>query len=282
MVEPVVEIKRRKLNKQQLAVLNWLLKFRFSTSKQIATHLGKTDHKAIQSKLQILEAQDLIAKRYDKSYKLAGRPAEYFLTPKGSRALVTSQPDTTIPDNVMKALYKNKTVSDAFLKHCTGIVDVVLKLQELHGIKLRIYGASDLRAYDYFPDWTPDLFLSYKASKGVIYRAFLDIWDDSKPFFVGVRKTRNYITYAEEGDWPEDVEFPALLAICATKHDQKKLNRQMKKALSDSSDADDTPCGTTTLDQLNQATKPTAKVWTSVSWADEPQSATLLGIIRKS
>jgi hypothetical protein len=94
---------------------------------------------------------------------------------------------------------------------------------------------------------------------------------------------RNYITYAGEGDWPSDeADFPAILAIYASKHDQKKLNRQMKKALSDNSANDDTPCGTTTLEQFNQATKPADKVWTCVSWADDPQQTTLLGIIRKS
>lgn len=279
----VVELKRRKLNQQQLGVLSWLLKYRFSTAMQLATHLGRPDAKGIQTKLQILEAQSYVAKRYAKSYRLAGRGAEYYLMPKGARALAEALPDTEIHENIMKSLYKNKTVSDAFLQHCTGIVDVALKLQALHGEKLHIYTAPELRTYSYFPDWTPDLFLSYKASNGTIYRAFLDIWDGSKPFFVSVKKIRNHLTYAEECGWPYDQsDYPALLAICATRYDQKKLNRQMRKALNDSSDADETPCGTTTLEQFEQTTKATEKTWLSVTWGDYPEPATLMQIIRRS
>jgi len=249
---------------------------------QLATHLGRPDAIGIQAKLQILEAQSLISKRYGKSYRLAGRGAEYCLTPKGARALAEAVPDTEINENIMKSLYKNKMVSDAFLRHCIGIVDVVLNLQALHSEKLHLCTAPELRTYSYFPDWPPDLFLSYKASNGVTYRAFLDIWDSSKPFFVSVKKMRNHLTYAEEGDWPYgQSDYPALLAICPTKHDQKKLNPQMKNALSDSGDADEIPCGTTTIGQFNQVTKASEKIWLSVTWGDDPEPATLMQIIRK-
>lgn len=282
MTKAVVEIgiKRRKLNQQQLDVLGWLLKYRFSTAKQIATHLGRSDPKGIQTKLQILEAQSLIGKRYDKSYRLAGRGAEYYLTPKGARALVEALSDTEIHENVMKSLYKNKTVSDAFLRHCTGIVDVVLKLQMLYGDKLRIFSSAEIRQYSYIPEWTPDLFLSYRiAPNAEPLRAFLDIWDDSKPFFVSVKKMRNYLTFAEDGDWNYDSgDFPAVLAVCPTNHDQKKLNRQMKKALNEASDADDTPCATTTLAQLNNATRAADKFWTHVTWGNEAQVSTFKGL----
>lgn len=276
-------IGRKKLNTQQSAVLSWLLKYRFSTTKQIAAALSRTNHKGIQTKLQILEAQNLIGKRYAKSYRLAGRGAEYYLTPKGMRVLTAQVPDSAIQLSVMKALYKNKTVSDEFLKHCIGVVDAVLKLQSLYGDKLGIYSSYEIRAYSYFPKWTPDLFLSYKASSGAVYRAFLDIWDGSKPFFVSVRKMRNYITFAEEGDWLHDqAPYPSLLAICATTHDQQKLNRQIKKTLIDSGDADETPCGTTTHEQFAQATEATDRLWTYVSWDDDLQKTTLLSILRKS
>ncbi len=106
---------------------------------------------------------------------------------------------------------------------------------------------------------------------------------DQASHHVSVKKMRNHLTFAEEGEWNYDNgDSPAILAICHTKHDQKKLNRQMKKALSDSSDADDTPCGTTTLEQLMNASKATDKIWTSITWVDDARQSTLLGITRKS
>ncbi len=56
---------RRPLNKQQVRTLHYLYWYRFCTSKQLAWFLEKPDHKAIQNKLQILEAQGLLNKRYD-------------------------------------------------------------------------------------------------------------------------------------------------------------------------------------------------------------------------
>lgn len=79
---------RRPLNLEQIAVLDWLYKVRFSSSKQIAKYLRKANLKTIQNKLQILEKRGFIYKHYDKSYKLAGRSAEYFLTPKGAQSTI--------------------------------------------------------------------------------------------------------------------------------------------------------------------------------------------------
>jgi DNA-binding MarR family transcriptional regulator len=244
-----IEVKyRRPLNNQQLDVLAWLFKFRFSTSKQIADYLSRVNVKGIQKKLQILEGQGFISKRYDKSYKLQGRAAEYYLTPKGSRQLEQARPNT-INQWAAKTLYKNKTVSQDFVTHCLNIADISLKLQAIYGDKLKLFTKSNLAAYDYFPTWQPDLFLSLQTTSGKNrLRYFLDVWDRTKPFFISVRKARNYLSYAEDGDWPSDEELPAILAICEDDKTQKKLNRQITHALSDS-DADETIFATTTQEQ---------------------------------
>jgi predicted ArsR family transcriptional regulator len=78
---------RRPLNETQIEVLRLLYWLRFGTCGQIAKYLEKTDIKQVQKKLKILEDQGCISKRYEKSYKLRGRPAEYYLTPKGGRLL---------------------------------------------------------------------------------------------------------------------------------------------------------------------------------------------------
>ncbi len=150
----------------------------------------------IQNKLQTLEARGFIGKHYDKSYKLAGRAAEYFLTPKGARQL----PADSTNEWAIKALYKNKTVSPEFITHCLNVADTVLTLQAIYGEKLGIFTSSQLAPYEYFPTWKPNLFLSFKrASSKKPRRYFLDVWDDTKPFFVSVRKARSYINYATDG-----------------------------------------------------------------------------------
>lgn len=267
---------RRSLNSQQINVLGWLFKFRFSTSKQITVGLGRNEdsYKGIQKKLQILEEQGFIDKRYDKSYKLQGRSAEYYLTPKGARQLEESKPKTT-NEWTIKTLYKNKTVSQDFITHCLSVADSALKLQAVYGDKLKVFTKSTLVAYDYFPTWQPDLFLSLQTSKSKSRRRyFLDVWDGTKPFFIAVRKARNYLNYADDGDWPNDEDFPAVLAACEDTKTQKKLNRQIKRALSES-DMDETIFATTTQEQLTNQLKPSDRIWLKIEWDGEQEKTTL-------
>ena len=258
MSEVIGRVKyRRPLNKQQVRTLFILYWYRFCTSKQIAVSLKRSDPKSIQNKLKILEDQGLISKRYDKNYKLAGRPAEYYITPKGARALEVAQPDTT-NQWATKSLYKNKTVSDEFLKHTITVVDVAQRLRALYDNKPWILPKSYMAKYSVYPTWAPDLHIKIPMrGETPTKHYFLDIWDGSKPFFVSVRKTRNYVNFKESGDWEEeeDEAFPVVLAICNDPNAQKKLNRQMKHILYNDWDGG-LIFATTTIQQLEAATQP--------------------------
>ena len=269
---------RRPLNDQQITTLHLLYWYRFCTSQQLAHSLKKSSPKAIQNKLQVLEDQDLISKRYNKSYKLAGRPAEYYITPKGARALETAKPNTT-NQWATKSLYKNKTVSDDFLKHTITLTDTVKRFRALYGNKLEILTRSYMAQSDSYPVWTPDLHLTIPARGETPARHFfVDVWDGSKPFFVSVRKTRNYVNFKESGDWHDDEPYPAILAICEDTYTQKKLNRQMKRILDDSWD-DELVFATTTRGQLEDATKPTDKIWLKVNLDNEAELVSLKVLI---
>lgn len=253
---------RRPLNPEQLAVLQWLYNVRFSTSKQIAKHLHKPNHKMIQNKLQILEARGYISKHYDTSYRLQGRSAEYFLTPLGGRQL----PPDDRNESATKAHYKNKTVSADFIAHCLVVVDATLQLKDIHGDTIKIFSRYTLTSYDYFPTWLPDLFLSLKNPNGKkVRRYFLDIWDNTQPFFVSVRKARNYINYATDGDWPyEHGELPIVLMICPDEQAQKKLSRQIYRAMEEEDMWDEITFATTTREELETAIA-TSKPWHKIS-----------------
>lgn len=269
---------RRPLNKQQLGVLYRLYWYRFCTSKQLARSLKRSSPKAIQNKLQILEEQGLIGKRYNKSYKLAGRPAEYYITPKGARELEKHKPDST-NQWAVKSLYKNKTVSDEFLKHTVTVTDVAQRLRALYGDKPWILPKSYMAKYIVYPTWTPDLHIKLlKRGETPAKHYFIDVWDSTKPFFVSVRKTRNYVNFKESGDWEEDEPYPAILAICEDIYTQKKLNRQMKRILNDAWD-DELVFATTTRKQLDEATKPTEKIWRKIDADYEAELTSLKRLV---
>ena len=273
----------RPLNAQQLKTLHLLYWYRFCTSKQLARSLDKSSHKAIQNKLQILEAQGFIGKRYDKSYKLVGRAAEYYITPKGARELEKLKPGTT-NQWATKSLYKNKTVSQDFLAHCIAVTEVSQRLRDIYGdsSKLRRLSKSYMAEFSYYPTWTPDLHLEIPGKgEAPTKHYFLDVWDGTKPFFVSVRKTRNYVNFKDSGDWQEDEPFPAILAICEDERSQKKLNRQMRRILDEQWD-EEFIFATTTIEKLQQVTKPTERIWLRIESDEELESMSLISLFSYS
>jgi hypothetical protein len=90
----------------------------------------------------------------------------------------------------------------------------------------------------------------------------LDVWDDTKPLFVSVRKVRSYIKDEDEGDWYEDTPYPYILAVCIDDKSQKKLKRQIVKAVDET--YSELTFATTTLEKLQNSTKPTDKIWSKV------------------
>lgn len=256
---------RRPLNTHQLAVLQWLYDVRFSTSKQITTHLQKPHLKTIQDKLRTLEDQGFIAKRYDTTYRLAGRAAEYYLTPAGARKL----PADTTSSRVIDTLYRNKSVKDGLITHSLNIADLYLTLRARYRQNITIHTKSELVRYPLFPSWLPDLFLSTKKSEKT-HRYFLDLIDDTQPFFVSVRKIHSYLKYSEGGKWTKKkvgMDFPTFLTVCPNKQVQKKLHRQIRRALQET--YEHINFATTTLQDLSSDNSK-KKIWQSV---DEDNSA---------
>ena len=98
-------------------------------------------------------------------YKLQGKPAEYYVTPKGARLLMkNTDPKARAADKVMeqgiKNLYKNSTVSSDYVTHCLRILQVSLRLRELYGDKLQFFTRMQMIPFGYLPAWRPDGFIS--------------------------------------------------------------------------------------------------------------------------
>lgn len=225
---------RKKLNEEQLAVLNLLYTFRFASNEHVAKYSGKKNNKHVQKRLKILEDQEYIAKRYDKSYKLKGKPAAYYLLPKGARALVdVGDRDNNEPINI-KRIYKDKDVSEGFIEHSLNILGVYLALSALHGNKLDFFTKSDLKyeQFDFYPQPLPDAHVRVSAKDGD-KNFFLDIFEDTQPFFVLIRRIKKYLEYAGSGEWPEE-PLPTILVVVENKSVHKRLRKRIAKELRDS------------------------------------------------
>ncbi len=268
---------RRPLNSDQLKVLELLCAYRFCAAEHIAQYFDKPSGKYVQKRLRILEARGYIAKHYEPSYKLQGKPASYYLLPSGARALKASG-STRVDERMMKSFYKNKNMSDTFIDHCLVVVAVRNKFRSLYGTELDYYVQSSLRGWEGMPTWSPDAYMKLKGGAkgtGNIRNFFLDVFDASTPFFVMARKVDHYLKYKESGDWDieNESDLPTFLMVCPDARTQKKLQRRITKAL-DEAYEEDMRFAVTTSGQLLANATAADKVWQQT---EEPETISGLG-----
>lgn len=247
---------RRPLNKAQLETLRLLYRFRFATTDLIARREGKKNGTFTRSRLAILQEQGYIGRNFDKSYRLQGKFATYYLLPKGMQALKTAG---KVDDKIIKALYNDKLASQQFIDHSVAVFGVACDLQALYGDAVQVFTKSDLAEYDYFPQPSPDAYISLKVGSKTKH-FFLDVYQEATPFFVMVRRMKRYIAYADNGGWDvTESVFPVLLGVCETPSLQKRLQKRAA-GLIEAEDSD-IVFRTTTLEALSQATDAQAAVW---------------------
>ena len=263
-----IKLKDRKLNQGQLEVLLKLYRYRFGTRELIANSLSKSNNTSIYSRLQILQVNGYIANRFDKSYKLGGRPAAYYLLPKGLRALKQYTNRDDITDAAIKNSYKDKdgTVSEQFIDHNLVVYAIGNRLQTLYPA-IKQFTKRELVIYNYFPKQLPDLYLSIKLGDQ-IKRLFLDYIEASTPSFVIDRQLRKKIEYYQNGAWQaKGNPFPPILYVCETGNLEKRLQKLANKALYRSDT--DMPVYTTTKNALGSASPKNGLIWSSVKDPDE-------------
>jgi hypothetical protein len=260
---------RRKLNAEQLEVLELLYKFRFGSNDLIAQYFGKKSRSFVFKRLSILLEQGFIGKRFDSSYRIQGKPAAYYLLPAGARKLQETRSPEDEAINI-KGIYKDKTISELFIQHSLNIFAMYNQLKAHYSNSLDFFTKSDLASYEHYPRPLPDAFLSLEA-EGSTKHFFVEIPEDSQPFFTAVRKVKKYIDYKDSGEWAiTETDFPAILFVCESASLQKRLQKQIAKMLSKTL-TDDLVFVTATAEEL-RGLKDNNAIWQSTSDPDEKLS----------
>lgn len=262
---------RKNLNSEQLEVLELLYKFRFGSNDLIAEYFGKKQRGFVFKRLKILEEQSFIGKRFDSSYRIKGKPAAYYLLPKGARKLQEHRPDETKDNINVKTIYKDKSVSETFIAHSQNIFALFNQLKAHYGDTLNFFTRSDLANYDYFPQPFPDIFITLEADSTRNF--FIEILEDNQPFFTVIRKIKKYTDYAESDAWTDTgIDLPPVLFICESPSLQKRLQKQLIKQ----TDAyDDCIFATTTKTEL-QTLHLNDAIWQKI---DDPEQKISLSLI---
>lgn len=253
---------RRSLSDRQIYLLKLLYKFRFATIELLASTNSKAASETMRQRLQVLVEQEYIGRIYDSSYRLLNKPARFHLKPKAIQAL-KDQPG--LAWNVLHNAYKDKSAGPVFIEHCLKLFALYRHLQALHGDGLQFYTKSELAAYDHFPEKLPDAFMIVNNQP-----YFLDIVEADTPNFTVRRRLQSYIQHCEDGDWPQP-DYPALLLVCDTPGQERRLQRLSAKLLV-TSEVDELAVYTSTYKALMQMEASANAIWSDIEDPDEPLS----------
>lgn len=277
---------RKAVNKHQLELLGLLYKFRFGTTDLLAKALDKKDGRFVYARLTTLCKEEYIGRNYNSTYKIRGQYASYYLLPKAIQVLrqQLSDQQPVYEPRILKNIYRDKKASDTFITHSLSVFNTYCQLKALYSSDIQLFTKSDLGkgAYDYFPNPLPDMYVSLKL-KTKAKHFFIDIYHDSTPFFLLVRRIKFYIQYAEEGDWSvTDTSLPQLLFICGSPSLQKRVQKKIARSLEDNYD-DELRFATATKQALATSSCDNDAIWQTVGELDdfsEPKKVVSLRFLR--
>lgn len=250
-------MKQRQLNQGRLDILHALYRFRFGTRSLLATYLQKPNNTSLYSRVTILENHSYIQKRYDSSYKLAGREAEYYVTYKGAQLLRDSSiiEATTAQ---LQATYKDKTVSDQYVRQLTLLFRIRNILSSQYD--LQWFTGRDIADLDYFPKKRPIAFISLKVNNRVL-RCFVEYVPAGTSINAIRGRLKQLSAYFQEDAWGvTSMPFPKILYIAEDGMTEQGVRYHIKK---ESFRADtDIEYFTTTLRALLGMQESEHNIWT--------------------
>lgn len=208
---------------KQLEVLLLVYKFRFITAGQLAKLVKVHSLSGVRGRLDRMVGTELLCRRYDNSYRLQQRQAEYCIGKAGVRALRGHERCNT---KVLHSMYRDRSATQSFISQKLLIVEAYLEIEKLPNVK--ILSSSQLQHHDYLPTPRPDLMVSFN---GEYY--FVDVLREADPFFVSLhKKAKRYVAYAESGEWEaknKGIPLPNVITITDTEPLKKRIGKRIEK-----------------------------------------------------
>lgn len=217
----------RKLNQNQIDILLLLYKFRFATPNLLTQKLKLTHRNSINSRLQILEDQEYIGRRYDKSYKMMNKPASYFMLPKGFAVL---RGMGGISNNTLKNMYKDAQATNGFVERSLTIFDLYNKLENIFGQRFDMFSKSELTGMEDIPEILPDGLVRLKTSDSPRAKEryfFIHYAEERQPLFAVSKIITKQLEYGDSEEWQEVFgKPPSLILVSDAPALERRLHRQ--------------------------------------------------------
>lgn len=237
---------RRPLNTHQLAILNTLYKFRFTTASLLADNQQAKHTRVISNRLKILVDQGYVGMNYDGSYKIQGKPATYYLATDGVKYL-RKQPYTQ--ESALRSIYQDKRAKDSQIQHRLNVFKTYIAIKQQYPDRFKFYSKTELMHKPYIPITRPDAFLLDTQSDKSY---FLDYLEDNMSFWTLRKAIKRYITFTELEIWLKhkpDEPHPEVLFVCESEKLKRKVAGMVNREL-DSSFADISMLVTSKVDDL--------------------------------
>jgi hypothetical protein len=237
---------RRPLNQSQLQLLITLYKFRFATAQLIADSQGAKYTRVILARLKILVDQAYIGQKYESSYKIIGKPASYYLLPKGIGVL---RKQAFANPNVLKRIYYDKNQDDTHITHRLNVFKTYLFVKQNYPKQFQFFSKSELSGRKYIPRDLTDAYLKRNANtasetngtnpntpKLPAKHYFLSYYEATAKIWRLNNSIRRYVAYAESEKWQPAAKqsFPTVLLVCEDESLKRKVQRIADHALQDS------------------------------------------------
>lgn len=256
---------RKPLNESQTEILEILYKFRFATVELIVRYQELSSAKYTYTRLNLLEERDYIARHYDGSYKIHGKPAIYYILPEGIRHLKTN-PDLSV--KALNGMYRDDLVREVFMERCLGIFRLFLKFNELYGEHLSFYSKYEITGLEHFPRPLPDAYITLESEQGT-NQYMLELIEITMSYNFTRNRINRYIKHFKSDDWEKaGPKYPTILLICENSLLERRIQRMTPKLL-DQADADGLKVLTTTTKALIASGAGNNPIWSSVSDPEE-------------
>ena len=208
------------LNTKQRHLLILLYKFRFATVTQLTDYLDLKANSTLNRNLKLLVDKRLVGRYYKESFRIDRKHAVYYLAKEGIRTL---REDERLDMAVLNSYYKNRQLSESFMRHHVDALAVYNALRTSYGDTYDIFTKQELTGFDELPDTLPDVYMRGEKE------AFIILAHDVQPFIY--RKwLAEYIEHSEEEGWPSG-KYPALLFVLADATQERRFLEFAAKSL---------------------------------------------------
>jgi len=171
--------------------------------------------------------------KYDKTKKLSGVPAAFFLTPAGLRIVQKKFPYFT--DTIIRNSYSDKTASDALIRGSYEIFELANSLMRTYP-SMNALTARQLADLEYFPQPLPSLYIANQKDNQSTTRYFVYHFRDIKRYDIAVKSgIQKLVAYRESDNYSASSnEFPCILIVCETVAIKRLVLRTMRNFLNKS------------------------------------------------